>query len=601
MEKRFIPNKDAYVNCNMYIPGRMIEKPYEYQTTEQYNSGAAQELRMDGCFIVPVMDFDLRSLLGKKIKSARLGVHWIHNPVEEWDVGTISHPWEEGTGKGYGSPVDGISFHNSAKDKTWPENYIFNFFTLGNGNSRHQVIKPIAAAPDRQELELDPQLIYSLIYRENYGLSFYDTRGDIFSHFRKPWNYYSPPKWLHSRQTKAAGKAPELAVEFEDADRPELSLSDLSLSSAPALEPGTSSLRVRWKNPVGGEFLRFDMKLNGRKVPRYMVPVFDGRKNEYEAVIPGLKPSGNYEVELAAQGPGGKTDKLSAAASTLSSVKPPPVRKKKVQKTSDCLVFKNSSLKVYAVDEMHKVDGVSGKPIKNGGSLYSKCVPTITSNNAIRLKAARNEVLGFQLIFKPSDDARISVVPYGEKLPPLKFFRHHYIEDGERLCPDALIPIEDASFDFKKTKGEKGLSYQGIFIDIPLQEEESGEYDFDLSLLVDGKPAGKVNVVVSVQDFLLEERGNFIFEMNNYTVPSSSFSRHRKKWSPGSAEDHDFDYKYYSICHDHRTEMDVLPYSQLGSVNLDIVPELEGEGAETRVSDWSRFDEYYAPLLEGHV
>jgi hypothetical protein len=93
--------KDSFCNTNIYIRSKMTKKPYEYHTVEQYNAGAAPELRSDGYYLMPILDFNLSSLKGKRIKSAKLHYHWIHNPVEEWDVGTISHPWEEGTGKGY--------------------------------------------------------------------------------------------------------------------------------------------------------------------------------------------------------------------------------------------------------------------------------------------------------------------------------------------------------------------------------------------------------------------------------------------------------------------------------------------------------------------
>lgn len=59
------------------------------------------------------------------------------------------------------------------------------------------------------------------------------------------------------------------------------------------------------------------------------------------------------------------------------------------------------------------------------------------------------------------------------------------------------------------------------------------------------------------------------------------------------------DYSYYRLAHAHRTTLNVLPYSQNGSLKAIFDLPLEGEGANLHVADWSKYDTYFSPLLDG--
>jgi hypothetical protein len=602
MKKSFPAAKDAWVNSNIYIGSRMQEKPYEYQTVEQYNSGAAEELRVDGYYLVPVLDFDLAELKGKKIKRATLVLHWIHNPVEEWDVGTISHDWEEGTGKGYKSKVDGISLHQCGKDTRWPENSIFNYFTLGNSNSRHQVVRPKNKGEDRQEIELDPLMIYSLIYRENFGLSLYDTRADVFSHFSPPWNYYDIPKWLHSRHTKAQGKAPCLNIEYEDGGDTVPAISDLEISHFMGIGAEKRGLKVRWRCKDGGDFVRFDMKLNGRNVARYKTSLFDGRTHLYEAILDDLKPDTLYKVEVGGVSPAGVLKSATGSLKTRKRRRKLAVQKAKVLRKGSAAVLRKGGLSVYALDEMHKVDAIKGKACLNNGKWARSYNNTLVEKGAIKLQGGLNEVLGLQLLFNSAKPGQFSLVPFGEDIPDLKFFRQWYTKQANGWIPDALIPIEHAHFTLPAVDNDvPGQKVQGLFVDVLLNESAARTISFKLGIYRGGKLLAMVPVEIDVQAFTLDERGAFIFEMNNYNFPHQSFGNSTKGRQAATPEGTRIDREFYKLCHEHRTEMDVLTYNHFGEVNEGCVPVLAGEGADVRVADWTAFDETYGPLIEGTV
>ncbi|MFP4521540.1 MAG: hypothetical protein ACLFQK_05290 [Fibrobacterota bacterium] len=605
MKKTYLPDRDSYVNANIYMEGKNTQKPYEYNTKKQYNAGAAPELRTDGTFLIPVMGFNLRELRGKKILSARLVIHWIHNPVEEWDIGTISHPWVEGTGTGINSEkIDGISLWNYDKNKRWPENGTFNEFILGNQNSRHQVVKPVNKNGNRQELELLPELLYSLIYNENFGLAFVDTRADVFTHCRG-WNYFSAPKWLHSRQSPDKKRVPYLEIEFADYDKKEKPvISGLACSGHQGMSFENRGLRISWKCRNGGEFTRFDIKLNGRKVKRYLIPVYDGRLNEYTSTLYNLKPSEEYDVEVGTYGPGGSGERVCVKAVTPPPRKAPRIKKKNPVINSSPEVVSQKDLSVYALDEFHKIEPRKGRMRDIGNKWTSRYINTVVKKGTISIKSGLNEVPGFQLIFHSTGKAKYSVVPFGEKIPDIRFYREWYVydENVRAYFPDALIPATPCSFNIPEADNSvPGQKFQGIYAEVLLDEVSPVRYEFDLGIHKNGELLKMVPVVIDVSDFRLEERGSFIFELNSYNYPSSSIGKKRHPRSAAGPGDNEIDYEFYKMAHDHRTDLDVLPYSHFGNIVEDSIPELKGSGADTRVADWKRYDEKIGPVLDGTV
>jgi hypothetical protein len=68
---------------------------------------------------------------------------------------------------------------------------------------------------------------------------------------------------------------------------------------------------------------------------------------------------------------------------------------------------------------------------------------------------------------------------------------------------------------------------------------------------------------------------------------------------PGGKAGTPYFYEAHRLAHYHRCTINTVHYSHHGNVIPEYAPELAGTGASTHVSDWSRFDRIFGPLLDG--
>jgi hypothetical protein len=99
---------------------------------------------------------------------------------------------------------------------------------------------------------------------------------------------------------------------------------------------------------------------------------------------------------------------------------------------------------------------------------------------------------------------------------------------------------------------------------------------------------------VEVLPLTMPDKLNFDIDLMAYTsIPSPAGIR------PGTPEYRALARAYYRVAHLNRTNLDILGYTQGGTVAPDQAPVLEGEGAATRAADWGDWDAYFGPLLDG--
>jgi hypothetical protein len=92
----------------------------------------------------------------------------------------------------------------------------------------------------------------------------------------------------------------------------------------------------------------------------------------------------------------------------------------------------------------------------------------------------------------------------------------------------------------------------------------------------------------------LPDKLNFIVDLNGYGGVNSGYSVTR-----GTPEYRALVRAYHRMAHLHRTNLDILGYSHSGSVQPDYSPPLTGQGAATRVADWTGWDAHFGPLVSG--
>ncbi len=156
---------------------------------EHGNNGGAPRLKLKGYQEFSLLDFDLDSLRGKKIKSARLLVTLAgEERLYRTAVGTISEEWTEGTGANYERQDGSSSFAMRAEpDVPWFTSSDFLnargeysdltsvIFSEGGSIWSHaDVAKP---SEGRQMIEVAPEIVTSRLYGFSYGFVLFDDQG----------------------------------------------------------------------------------------------------------------------------------------------------------------------------------------------------------------------------------------------------------------------------------------------------------------------------------------------------------------------------------------------------------------------------------------
>ncbi len=216
----------------------------------------------------------------------------------------------------------------------------------------------------------------------------------------------------------------------------------------------------------------------------------------------------------------------------------------------------------------------------------------------VRLAAARNETVSFQVVFPKGlhPETTVEVTPPGgeEGVLPGRAVRLFILEACiPEYPPDCLVPVEPG-----RPLGP-GLNqeapYRTVWVDVRVPEDQPpGTYRG--ALRFDGQPGAAIRIELRVSRARLPGRPRFRLDLNNYGV---NFVR---VWGlkPGTPEAREAAWAVYRLAREHRATFNPLPYkSQRGTPRPGMAPRLEGKGSTLRVADWSEYDRFYGPLFDG--
>lgn len=580
----------------------------------QQNSGTAEKIKIKGRENQLLMKFDLAGIpKDAVIRSAALRVK-VTDPkfqLNQVAVSSVSIDWTEGAGQsvdgeGEGGTQGACFSWPTTQTSVWaqPGSTICDV-TWGNGGS----VEGYGFAKREEDnwltIPVDPRVVAAM-RADSYGLIVQDESG-----------WWTGPKsnvFVYSKEKK--GATPTLTVEWADADKTAPSaIKDIKVSTD-NLDDGQVVLEFTCTGEKGdtNAVLGYEIRcLAGAKItaenwaaakvaPRWQTPRPLAPGQKVRAWITDLKAGQGYGFAIVAYDQSGNR----SPTATTDVVKLPKTDAPRLAFLKPIELPAGSpaefgKMDLWATDELTKVDPVSGQVLdgdsykeskaRNGSHVWDG------QNHVIRLAAIKGEAAAFNLVIEAVDGSLADVTvkcgdlvgPGDAKIPAARFTPHRvwYVQDkkGDKstyygdpvpvLDKPLQIPAPD-----NKVAGQKN---QSVYIDLAVPHGiPAGAYRGQLAV---ESPAGKgaINVQLQVLDVEMPDELSYIIEINAY----------------GCGQDRDSWLAMHRLAHLHRLGYNALAYGHCESVTVPFMPKLEGEGAAAKVADWSEYDKWMGPLLDG--
>ena len=579
--------------------------------------------------------WDLSAYRGKTIQAAELHLcRPSADSVTSLVATTMNTDWHEGTGYGARSvgdpcyrwritPADSNTYTTAANEWTFPHS---DATSAGFGNYGSLVCYGFGAADTYRAytdsnnrnwiaMKLDPDVVAALML-DQYGLTITDARwhsgasGPNPSVYTKDQNRSVQPrlyiKFATTLDTVPAGAVMNLAAEAGHGNG-EVVLQFLAPTDPQADKAFGYTIRYSTVNDYAGatDVARW-------RIPRPKVPGM-----AQSVLLEGLTPGGTYYFFVRAYdaaGNGGAIQSLSftlpalAATPTLADggLATPDPTGKTVQTVTNVMRW-------WVASEVAKVNPVTGNRYDDGytgtgADNYKKAnVIWDSASNTISLTAARNEVVGAQVIVERLGTALTNVsVTAGDlarvgggTIPAatcVEFFQMHYVSNGT-YYPEPAIPLAApfaTTFNIPDANRNPIGKNQTVWMDLYVPKETlAGDYSGTVTINATELPSPvTVNLKVHVSRIMIPDYPTFLVDLNGYSNPWN--------WGSDSGAKDRTTLRYFQACHKHRVVPNALPYGWSANVQSDRVPNtMTGSGATLHATSWNTFDRRYGPLFDG--
>jgi hypothetical protein len=583
---------DTYVYATPWNAEKLEE-------TESWNNrGGEPRITVKGREYFGLLQFDFSQARGLTIEKATLRIYRRANtvPLAAMGVSTISGsgPWVEG--KADNAAESGAANYYFARTGEQPWSYAdsdFSDVTFGLGGSLYAYVEPRDVGDLWYEVGIPLPMVRALISGDQYGLAIGDEKG-------------------------AAGGRHSFASREQTAMKPVLILEGTPLrddvapgearitGDAPArrLRPGMVLLRFGGAGDDAGQGIatRYELRYSRAPIdesnfsgaaaaPRWQLDptaakphplaTSNALRDEVVAAVEDLEPGATYYFAARASDAAGNLGPVSGLGAFTAYARDWP-RLPDAQTP----VSQEAPSGVFAFSDLLKINP------RTGALLEDDTPNTVwdAANRAVRLTAARNEFVAFQLAIPSSQPLANDRVTVAQPLFRTELFREWFVEENGEWYPDALVP-----FHLPMTGNSvPGQVVQPIFVDIYVPHDappgvHSGK------LVVHGD-AGSEEIAIDLEvlPFTLPDRLTFQVDLNGYGgVPRPPGIQ------TGAAAYRSYLHGWHRVAHAHRANLNILGYSHSGNNEPDYAPPLIGQGAETKVASWADWDAHFGPLVSG--
>ena len=613
------------------------------------NHGAALELVVEGLKSFALFEFDVSRARGLAISQAKLRFHIVpqSRPLILAGISTISGvgSWGEGKQTEGRAKAGAANFFFARTDEqpwAYPGSELADV-TFGPGGSLYAYRTPEKAGGDWYEIDLPVQMVLALVSGDQFGLMLTDEKGQTeFRHLISSRETHFPPELL-IQGSRAGRAAPGPVQSFKSGTIIESLPEEARALGRTFLRPGSVVLHFGGAGDDAGRGVatRYEVSYAespideasfecAAAVPRWclnpLVPkthpfsTSNETRDEVFGVVEQLAPGKVYYFAARATGEGGRLGPVTPLGRYRASVRTsrplPPRPAPKPARDHHAPAMSTKGVKVWAFPDMLKVNPQTGALLEMGGFSQHRIHNSVwdASISTVTLVGARNEFVAFQIaiesptplsgvqvkVGKPVfDDAQLPKIFEGSG--GFQLYREYFVPEGpasnphRQWYPDPLVPLEGA---FNLPAGDNpvpGQTVQPVFVDVYIPHGAApGQHMGTVLVQTQGQPDKEVTVKVTVVDVTLPDSLNFVVDLNCYGGVNSGYDIPR-----GTPRYRSLAHAYYRLAHLHRTNLDVLGYSQRGEVNADFAPPLEGQGARTTITSWKDWDQYFAPLLDG--
>ena len=371
------------------------------------NNGGADKLKLKSNQEMSLIDVDPAALKGRVVQGATLHLHLAGDQIlHRVTVGTFGAEWVEGTSSNY-APEKGSSCHNFRQypDVPWtvPASDLCSVM-LGQGGTTWRMAEALPPDADGwQKVAVDPSIVAARVAGVSYGFLLFDDTG---SEWKRDGDQFTPihmpNRFVHSREAGPA-RAPYLTVYLGAEDKaPPAAPTNLRGEAAdlPAGEAWLSWVTPKDEGPAGT--VGFFVSIDGKEVPRYLIPPAGEVGGHVRMHLRDLGLGAGVEVKVAVRAVDGAGNVGPAAEATvkLSDRKPAALPGKTVAPFTDAAPLpKLGDAEIAVIDELDKVQPVTGEmiPKQPDGYLAANHLWSAKTKE-VRLHAARNEFIGFQVL-----------------------------------------------------------------------------------------------------------------------------------------------------------------------------------------------------------
>ena len=549
------------------------------------NPRGQKRLKLKGQQDYVLFDADLSDLKGRIVTGAVWHVHCgsPEFPLKRVTVSTVAAPWGSMTNWRRHRAAGQACFEKAVyPDRDWafPESCLMDA-AFGRGGTIWRFAD--ATSPDDagwQSVAIDPAVVAANVAALSCGFAAYDDTGSEWRYRRGrfEWTYF-PNRLVHSCQDRRFGSYLEIWTSGTD-DRPPGPVTGIAVQ-ADGLPPGEAI--ISWTTPRGngpagtlGFTIRFEAGGRRGEVPRYLIPAAGRAGKTVRMCLQdmGFAPGESVKLTIAAVDAAGnvgpavsKRLKVSAEPRVRlgrAGLRPfAPSRKRPVV----------GGLKVAVLDLLDKVNPVSGEMIPShrpgylgGNHLWS------ASRKLVRIQAARNEAVCFNLNLSGSTPAEVKLDFPGARGLKARLFSYHYTETRAGPLPDPCLPLE-GPVTLPPVEGARNVT---VLCEVYVPRGVSPGVKRGRLAIAAGGQTLVLKVELTVWDFTLPNKLSFIPEMNAYFTVTPA----------GGGMD------YYRLAHEHRTCINRLYYS------WDGVPDARPPWKGDRF-DWRAWDRLFAPLFDG--
>src|SRR5262245_20488440 len=578
------------------------------------NHGGDLELVVNGRNNFALLQFDFSAVKGKSVRKAMLRVYRKPAPVPLLMAGlsTVSGagPWSE---------TEATYLANGARPWAYPGSDITDV-TFSLGGSLYDYVKPRDAGDGWWEIDVPAPLVTALATGDQFGLMLSDEKGQTRTRHSFGSRESPNPPVLIVETAPPTGAAPG-RVDAHIIDNTPQAAQALGRTS---LRTGSVILRFGAANAARYD-LRYAVKAitsvnfaAAAAVPRWMMDPLSPKpfplaranslSDKVTAIVEDLKPGETYYFAARAMDEAGREGPVAPLGTHRAYDRTYPELPKATYSSRPIVPSQRLPVSIWAVPELLKIDPKTGNLLESAHYPdYRKSNP-VWDGAAVTLSGARNEFVAFQLAIESTVNAievgmtkplfaECRLPPVLQKTGAIRLFREWFVPDEKNTGPDrpwyadALIPWGQVS----ASNGVPGQTVQVVFVDVYIPHDAPvGVHKGAINVRADPALDREIAVNVEVLPFALPDDLSFVVDLNGYGGVNSGYDTRR-----GTPEDRKLLHAYHRLAHLNRGNLDILGYSHSGSVEPDMTPVLEGEGAVTRVTSWADFDAHFGPLLDG--